>query len=54
VTLRALIFIGLSAGLEVLPSEANRAVPVGSRQAVAYVCAEDPCRLVLRDVNYRR
>jgi hypothetical protein len=37
-----------------LPSETNSAVPVGSKQAVAYVCAQDPCRLILRSVTWRR
>ncbi|WP_157592565.1 hypothetical protein [Solirubrobacter soli] len=47
-----------------LPAGANLAVPLGAEQAVAYVCppeddfdeddAEQPCRLILRSVTWRR
>jgi hypothetical protein len=39
-----------------LPGGTTVALPLGAEQAVAQVCpdAEDACRLVLRDVTYRR
>jgi hypothetical protein len=47
-----------------LPSGSNRSVPVGAGQAVAYACpredefdeedTEQPCRLILRSVTWRR